>query len=496
MQRLTRRLGLIAVMVCSVFGANAKYPVEVRVFPTCEITPNDRVVLEVLVNTPNTPAFLYRPTEVLIENGNVIVSIFPDSGGLTAYDTILVTVDLGYFGLGAHSYDLIVYPAKSKELGSAIGQFVVTLGPCQAALESPKRIYWADYKARTIKRATLDGAKVENLAIAELGAVSGLVPDFVHRKLYWSDIDWGNYSMPAQRRIMRCDLGVENVELLMTADQDLRVLGVDSSEDKLYWVDDYRIRRCNLDGSGSEDLVTNVTSEAEIVLSHANKTLFWIGRSGVQAVPFSGGSARTVVSGIVYSSGLTVDAQGGHLYWGGSGKIWRAGIDGSGLVPLIDVGLAYTLSIALDREAGKLYWSNGDYHTIYRANLDGSNVQPLIHDVWYGHNLVIDHMNGKMYWVVPSDNYDGQPRGRLQRANLDGSEIEDVATRLMSPRGMTADFCGWAAGLSRPTHELVVDCLAGPGSFIPNACQCADLSADERVDLVDYSILQRAFALD
>ena len=42
-------------------------------------------------------------------------------------------------------------------------------------------------------------------------------------------------------------------------------------------------------------------------------------------------------------------------------------------------------------------------------------------------------------------------------------------------------------------HGLFVECITGPGANLSMDCHCADLSADGRVDLIDFSILQRAF---
>ena len=59
-------------------------------------------------------------------------------------------------------------------------------------------------------------------------------------------------------------------------------------------------------------------------------------------------------------------------------------------------------------------------------NVDGSNFQPnLITDLESPRGLALDVSGGKVYWA--------ETTGRIRRANLDGSNVEDVATGLGPP---------------------------------------------------------------
>ena len=89
-----------------------------------------------------------------------------------------------------------------------------------------------------------------------------------------------------------------------------------------------------------------------------------------------------------------------------------------------------TAYVALDVAAGKMYWGNDVFPWgIRRANLDGSNVEDVLTTTGgTPQQLTLDTAAGKVYWVIYS------PPVKIQRANLDGSSIEDVAaTGLMSP---------------------------------------------------------------
>ena len=70
-----------------------------------------------------------------------------------------------------------------------------------------------------------------------------------------------------------------------------------------------------------------------------------------------------------------------------------------------------------------MYWTDLGTDKIQRANLDGSDVQDLVklrHSRYGGpFGIALDVEGGKMYWT---DN----DTDKIQRANLDGSNIEDL----------------------------------------------------------------------
>ena len=143
-------------------------------------------------------------------------------------------------------------------------------------------------------------------------------------------------------------------------------------------------------------------------------------------------SVRVTVSG--GSSGGNSGA--GKMYWtdGGTHKIQRANLDGSGVEDLVTSGLLYPDSLALDLGAGKMYWTDGGTHKIQRANLDGSGVQDLITSgLSFSRGLSLDLGAGKMYWTDFGTD-------KIQRANLDGSGVEDLVTSgLDTPIGLALD---------------------------------------------------------
>ena len=132
------------------------------------------------------------------------------------------------------------------------------------------------------------------------------------------------------------------------------------------------------------------------------------------------------------------------MYWAdlGAGKIQRANLDGSDVEDII-TDLLGPNGIALDLDGNKIYWADEFSGKIQCANLDGSNLKTLFvrHGkligtainipldilnlkIYYGYSpisIALDISGRKIYWVTPSTY-------KIQRANLDGSNIEDVFT--------------------------------------------------------------------
>ena len=82
-------------------------------------------------------------------------------------------------------------------------------------------------------------------------------------------------------------------------------------------------------------------------------------------------------------------------------------------------------------QMSQMYWTSAG--RIQRANLDGSNIEDLVTGLGWAQDLALDVAGGKMYWTSA---------GRIQRANLDGSNIEDLVTGLDFPFDLALDVAG------------------------------------------------------
>ncbi len=142
------------------------------------------------------------------------------------------------------------------------------------------------------------------------------------------------------------------------------------------------------------------------------------------------------------------------LYWVETGlnRVFRAEADGSCIMdaaPLLFVQGRAPRAAAVDRANGKLYVAeqvNGGFAArLWRANLDGSGFDDL--DIRSNQaaaslpllveptDLAVDPMGGKLYWI-------DRTTTDLQRANLDGTGVEQIVSGLNFPAGMEVDPSG------------------------------------------------------
>jgi hypothetical protein len=134
----------------------------------------------------------------------------------------------------------------------------------------------------------------------------------------------------------------------------------------------------------------------------------------------------------------TALAQGeGMMYWTSRADgIYRSMRDGSRVKLLVKVPNADGL--AVDATAGKIYWSVSNIEIapgtdkIQRANLDGSGVQDVVTGLTASGDIALDLAAGKIYWT-------SQDLMKIQRANLDGSEVEDWITGVDPPDELALD---------------------------------------------------------
>ena len=261
-------------------------------------------------------------------------------------------------------------------------------------------------------------------------------------KIYWTDSGTGNPTPMQDDKIQSANLDGSNVETLLTYENFLRLpMGMDAAGGKIYWTDATRdrIRRADLDGSNVEDVVLTRTIAGQSL----------------------GGPATTPRD---VALDLVSDPQ--KMYWIDAGtlnleegKIWRANLDGSSPEALVTTGLVNPQSIALDVAGGKMYWTDSgtggpnslEDDKIQRANLDGSNVETLLtfqNQLRVPRGIALDVAAGKMYWT-------DIVRDRIRRANLDGTEAEDlVLTRTIAGQSL--------GGPATTPRDIALDLTSDP----------------------------------
>ncbi|MCH8148121.1 MAG: hypothetical protein IH987_09045 [Planctomycetes bacterium] len=215
----------------------------------------------------------------------------------------------------------------------------------------------------------------------------------------------------------------------------------------VYWTDvgTGKIQRADLDGgTGVEDLVTTqVIEPVGLALDLVAGKMYWTEASPadfmISRANLDGTNVELLVTGLDHPSGITLDVVGGKMYWTdiGTGKIQRGNLNGSSVEDLLTIGAVFTpVDIALDVSGNKIYWTESTLadFMIQRADLDGSNVELLVTDLVNPSGIALDVAAGKMYWTDLGT-------GKIQRANLDGSGVEDlVTTSVIEPVRIALDL--------------------------------------------------------
>jgi len=271
------------------------------------------------------------------------------------------------------------------------------IGAIEANASALSKIYWVDQSSNKVKRANLDGSGVEEV-LTGINSPTDIVVDAVGGKIYWTENSAG------------------------------------------------RIKRANLDGSGIQTLYTGLSAPAGLALDRANSRLYWVenplllGSNRIRSASMNGGGAiqNLVTSGTADPIDLQLDLEGGKIYWtdAAAGQIRRANLDGSGAGTFI-TGLTSPQSLRLDVNTRTLYWTSDGLlifaDKIQRANLDGAVVVEDLVTAGLSAltGIELDLANGRLYWADSGT-------GRIQSANLDGSNVQTVISSLLTmPIGLT-----------------------------------------------------------
>ena len=466
-----------------------------------------------------------------------------DPGGLEAVQTFAVLV-VGAGSLGAVNR-LYWTDAGSDRIqrahldGSGIEDVVDRglVNPRGLAVDQTAgKLYWSDYGSDRIQRANLDGSEIEDLVTSGLQIPLALALDAAGGKLYWTD--------NGTDRIQRSNFDGTEIEDLVTGLRTPLGLALDAAAGKLYWTDSGadKIQRADLDGSQVEDLVTTgLQIPRGLALDAAAGKLYWAdsGTDRIQRANLDGTEIEDLVTtGLGTPRGLALDVSAGKLYWADSStdKIQRANLDGSDIEDLVTEGLLSPRGLALARtlstdnqppelepladrtaaigdsltlelagsdpdgdaltytassgdeavasvevadslvtlrllavgetavtvtardpgglEASRtftvtvqasnepplavpwLYWTDARTDRIQRAELDGSDIRTLVTGLMQPRDLALDRDGGRMYWTDSGAD-------KIQRAHLDGSRVEDLVVEgLKEPFGLALDLAG------------------------------------------------------
>jgi len=239
--------------------------------------------------------------------------------------------------------------------------------------------------------------------------------------LYWTEASTSS-------GILRANLDGSDVQQLV--EREAWALAIDVSADTMYWSELFGLMRSNLDGTDIEMIQRMPGAYSDIALDVDAGKIYLAFTSDcpgcglVLRLNLDGTGSEVLVRAVRFISEIAVDPGTDTLCWNdwirGSDFRWSPQVLCSNLDATeepVFVTDAHVRGIALDG-AGKIYWIEDD--RIRRANVDGSNAEDLVTGlVGERGGIALDPRAGEMYWLAG---------GLLQRANVDGSDIVELVT--------------------------------------------------------------------
>ena len=333
------------------------------------------------------------------------------------------------------------------------------------------------------------------------------------------------------------------------SDGEVPVVHVKSpSRPPMYWVDMEKGTLHRLIGDEVEDPVPNTSQVTSLTVDVASGKLYWTmkinsqkndRRGRIRLANLNGTNHRILKDLTHVPPGIALDVESDKIYLTNpSGTIQQLNFDGSNFQSNFITGLNSPKDIAVDGERGQLYWTESD--SIWRADLNGNNREAFAPNLGElgsitiagGKIYSIERPGGEQRWQIRSSTFDGltppqtlvtlqirpmglavdtadsklywtSADGKIQRADLNGENIQDVVTGLKAPGAIvlgipTRTNPAAPGNTSLVTRQLPEETLLlanYPNPFNPETWIPYQLATDTDVQLLIYnahgSIVQR-----
>ena len=298
-------------------------------------------------------------------------------------------------------------------------------------------------------------------------------------------------------------------QITFRATSEARVLIPAARRPSMYWIDAEAGTLHRLVGAKVENLAPSVQNATSLAVDVAAGKLYWTeqtsNRTGsIQRSDLDGRNVQLLKRLRSVPHGIAVDTMGKKIYWANSrGRIQRLNVEGNqNFDPNFITGLDAPMDIALDTAGGKVYWTEGGGR-IRSANMKGDrrNIRNVATRLQVPVNMVI--AGGKVYWIERT----GERGGRIRRIGTNAKNFEDVATLRSLPRGIAVDTTGrklyWTnaqgriqraningrqiqnvvTGLIAPTDLVIIEQVAETTAMAPAA---SETRPDETVLLANH----------
>jgi hypothetical protein len=220
-------------------------------------------------------------------------------------------------------------------------------------------------------------------------------------RMYYAYVTFGDAGTASGSVVERSDLSGGSVQrLVKLPPATLLDVALDPVKGKMYWanLDAHAVQRSNVNGTNVEAALLPASSQPRLALDVGHRFIFWVGPAGLRRANLDDLASAIDVPAAVTPLTMTVDSQHGWLFMGAGNLIYRANLDGSGLIsigPDLPVIGQVIEGIAVDPVAAKVYWTSGG--GLHRANLDLSSPEQLI-QLNYPHHVHVDAVARRLYW--------------------------------------------------------------------------------------------------
>ena len=232
-------------------------------------------------------------------------------------------------------------------------------------------------------------------------------------------------------------------------------IAVDASNAKVYWTEQTGERRgtinsANADGTSVTELTSILSVPMGIAVDATGNKLYWTNARGrIQRANLNGSGIQNVVQDL--SGPMDIVVSNGFIYWTeGGNSIRRVNISGQKIVGDVAANLGTVGGLAVG--GGKVYWTEmtaAGGGTINSANADGNpSATKLASILATPMGISVDTVGSKLYWT--------NARGRVQRATLNGSGIQNVVEGLGSPGDIVLSNDIAAPMMTTPTTPMTV----------------------------------------
>ena len=251
-------------------------------------------------------------------------------------------------------------------------------------------LYWVDAATTGFYRFVDNKKGVENVVLG-IENIIDLDIDAKNGNAYWAE-----QSSKTRGRVRSIDFSDSIVKARRWVYTLPLSIALDSVERKVYYANSAgKIHRINLNGSTDKlNLVTNLNAPKHLTLDTAWEKIYWTETGGtIRSANLNGSNVQTLFSGL----GVLVDIAiaDGRIYWmeqtgENAAKLKRANIDGTRLQVLASLRSA-PLALTVDSGSRKVYWTD-TRGRIQRSNLNGKNIQTVVTGLGRPIDLVVQTM--------------------------------------------------------------------------------------------------------